>query len=62
MMAHGTRQHTPFDIAPLADEIVGRIAVGDVFNVLIDDRALVEVAGPRNGRSQPISLTPRSWA
>src|ERR1700761_7394178 len=43
MMAHGARQHAAFDIAALADEIVRRVAVTDAFDVLVDDRPLVEI-------------------
>ena len=42
MMAHRARQHPAFDIAALADEIVGRIAVADALDVLVDDRPLIE--------------------
>src|SRR6201992_1308563 len=45
MMAHRARQHAALDIASLADEILGRIAVGDVLDILIDDRAFVEITG-----------------
>jgi len=44
MMAHRARQHAAFDIAALADEIVGRIAVADALDVLVDDRPLIEGA------------------
>ena len=44
MIADGARQHAPFDVAPLAHEIVRRIAVADALDVLVDDRPLVEVA------------------
>src|SRR5215213_10084796 len=43
MMAHGARQHAAFDVAALAREIFRRVAVADALDVLVDDRALVEV-------------------
>ena len=54
MMAHRARQHAAFDIASLADEIVGRIAMADALDVLVDDRAFVERAGDvmRGGADQ----------
>src|ERR1700738_3520024 len=45
MIADRARQHAAFDVAPLADQIVGRIAMADALDVLVDDRALIEVAG-----------------
>src|SRR5712675_2396135 len=44
MMAHRARQHAALDVAALADEILGRIAMADALDVLVDDRALIEVA------------------
>ena len=44
MMAHRARQHAAFDVAALADEIVRRVAMGDALDVLLDDRAFVEIA------------------
>src|SRR6185436_20439781 len=44
MMAHGARQHTPFDVAALAREVFRRVAVADALDVLVDDRAFVEIA------------------
>ena len=44
VMAHGARQHAALDVAALADEVVGRIAVADALDVLVDDRAFVQVA------------------
>ena len=54
MMAHCARQHAALDVAALADEIPGRIAMADALDVLIDDRALVERAGDvmRGGADQ----------
>jgi len=48
------------DIATLADEIVGRIAMADALDILVDDRAFIK----RVGDIMPcaISLTPRSCA
>src|SRR4051812_47124004 len=45
MMAHGAGQHAAFDITALSREVFRRIAVANAFDVLVDDRALVEVAG-----------------
>ena len=45
MVTHRPRQHPAFDIAAPADEIVWRMAMADALDVLIDDRAFVEVAG-----------------
>src|SRR6202012_851820 len=51
---HGPRQHAALDVAALAHEIVRRIAMADALDVLVDDRALVEVAGDvmRGGTDQ----------
>ena len=38
-------QHAALDVAPLAHQIVGRVAVADALDVLLDDRALVEIGG-----------------
>src|ERR1700694_4830157 len=51
MIAYRARQHAPLDVAALADQIVGRIAMADTLDVLIDDRALIEVAGDVMGGS-----------
>src|ERR1700748_205643 len=45
MMAHCARQHPAFDVASLADEVFGRVAMADALDVLVDDRAFVERAG-----------------
>ena len=42
MMTHGARQHAAFDIAALANEIFGRIAMADALDILVDDRTLIE--------------------
>src|ERR1700759_5032889 len=54
MMAHRARQHAALDIAALADEVFGRIAVTDALDVLIDDRAFIEGTGDvmRGGADQ----------
>src|SRR4051794_26956445 len=44
MMAHSPRQHAAFDVAALANQILGRVAMADALDILIDDRALVERA------------------
>jgi hypothetical protein len=48
------RQHPAFDVAALADKIVRRIAMADALDILIDDRAFIEVAGDvvRGGADQ----------
>src|SRR6266851_4266949 len=45
VMPHRARQHAALDIASLADEIVGRIAMTDALDILVDDRPLIERAG-----------------
>ncbi len=45
MVTHGAGKHPALDIAPLADEIFGRIAMADPLDVLIDDRPFVQRAG-----------------
>ena len=45
VIADRARQHAPLDVAALADEIVGRVAMADALDVLVDDRPLVEIAG-----------------
>src|ERR1700730_8159025 len=54
VMAHRARQHAAFDVAPLARKIFRRIAMADALDVLVDDRALVEVSGDvmRGGADQ----------
>src|ERR1700686_5449040 len=54
VIADRARQHPALDVAALAHEIVGRIAMADALDVLVDDRALVEVAGDvmRGGADQ----------
>src|SRR5439155_23654591 len=44
VMTHGAREHAALDVAALAREIFRRVAVADALDVLVDDRALVEVA------------------
>ena len=44
MMAHRARQHPALDISTLANQIVGRIAVADALDILVDDRAFVEIS------------------
>src|SRR6476620_5149980 len=54
MIAYRACQHAALDVATLASEIVWRIAVADALDVLIDDRALIEIAGDvmRGGADQ----------
>src|SRR3954451_23528398 len=39
--AYRPRQHDPFEVAALAQQVVDRVAVRDAGDVLVDDRALV---------------------
>jgi hypothetical protein len=54
MMAHRARQHAAFDVAAFANQILGRVAMADALDILVDDRALVERAGDimRGGADQ----------
>src|SRR5260370_15292028 len=54
VVADRARQHTALDITALASEIVGRIAMADALDVLIDDRTFIEVASDvmRGGADQ----------
>src|ERR1700761_1403534 len=54
MITDGARQDAPFDVAALAHEIVGRVAMADALDVLVDDRPLVEIGGDvvRGGADQ----------
>src|SRR3984893_2590021 len=54
MIAYRARQDAALDITALANEIVGRIAVADALDVLVDDRALIEGTGDvmRGGADQ----------
>src|ERR1700676_4888489 len=54
MIAYCPCQHPALDIATLANEIVGGIAMADALDVLVDDRAFVERAGDvmRGGADQ----------
>jgi len=45
VIADRARQHPALDIAALADEILGRIAMADALDILVDDRAFIERAG-----------------
>jgi len=45
MIAHRARQHAALDVAALANQIVGRIAMADALDVLVDDRPLIKRAG-----------------
>src|ERR1700740_931758 len=45
VIADRPRQPPPPDTAALAPEIIRRVAMADAFDVLVDDRSLVEVAG-----------------
>ena len=44
VMAHRARQHAAFDVAALAREVFRGVAVADALDILVDDRAFVEVA------------------
>jgi len=52
-VAHGARQHPAFDVAALARKVFRRVAVADALDILVDDRAFVEVARDimRGGRA-----------
>src|ERR1700682_3770904 len=54
MVAYRARQHPAFDVAALANEIVGGVAMADALDVLVDDRAFVQRAGDvmRGGANQ----------
>src|SRR5450755_4039579 len=54
VMPHRARQHAALDIASLANEIVGRIAMADALDILVDDRPFIEGAGDvvRGGADQ----------
>src|SRR5580658_6093689 len=41
----GASEHAALDVAPLAHQILGRVAVADALDILLDDRALVEIGG-----------------
>ena len=43
-MPHGARQHAAFNVAALARQIFRGVAMTDALDVLVDDRAFVEVA------------------
>ena len=43
MGVHGARQNLAFDIAADRDIILGRLRMGDAGNVLLDNRAFVEI-------------------
>ena len=43
MMPQGPRQHPPFDVAALAHQVFRRIARADALDILLDDRAFVEI-------------------
>jgi hypothetical protein len=45
MMPHGAREHAAFDVAALANQIVGGIAMADALDILVDDRTFIERAG-----------------
>ena len=45
VIADGAGEHAPLDVAALADQVVGRVAMGDRLHVLRDDRPFVEVGG-----------------
>ena len=50
MVAHGAGQDAPLDVAADRDEPLGRLGVRDADDVLLDDRALVEVGRDVVGR------------
>jgi len=54
MIPDCARQHAALDVAALASEIIGCVAMADALDILIDDWALIEVAGDvmRGGTNQ----------
>ena len=42
----GAGEHAALDVAPLAHQVVGRVAVAYALDILFDDRSLVERNGP----------------
>ncbi len=54
VVADRAGQHAALDVAALAHEILGRVAMADALDVLIDDRPFVEIAGDvmRGGADQ----------
>ena len=57
-----TGQHAAFDVAALADQIFGRIAVADALDILLDNRAFIEIGrhimgrGPDQFHPAPVCL------
>src|SRR5690606_20418253 len=45
MIAHGASEYTPFNIAPLAYQTLRRIKMAYTLHILLNDRALIEIAG-----------------
>jgi hypothetical protein len=45
VITDGACQHPPFNVANLANEIVGPVAMADPLDILVDDRTFVERAG-----------------
>src|ERR1700733_4882495 len=43
-------EHPALDVAPLAPQVLRRVAVADALDVLFDDRPLVEIGGDEMGR------------
>ena len=41
----GAGEHAALDVAPLAHQVLWRVAVADALDILFDDRALVEIGG-----------------
>ncbi len=38
------RQHPPLDVAALADQVLRRVLMADALDILLDDRAFIEIA------------------
>src|SRR6266568_328474 len=43
VITHSPGQNPPFDVAPLPDQVIRRIAMADALDVLFDDGAFIEV-------------------
>ena len=55
----GAGEDAALDVAPLAHQILGRVAVADALDILFDDRALVEIGGDEVRRRSDQLNAPR---
>ena len=44
MVADRPGEHAPLDVAAFADQVIGRVAVADAFDVLLDDGTFVQIS------------------